>query len=99
MKYFLINITYVVPLEKVVEITPAHRDYLKLQYEAGRLIFSGPRVPRTGGVLFAKAEDISEIQAMIAGDPFKTEGIAEYEVVEIAPVMWKEELNKIFGNP
>lgn len=83
----------------MVEITPEHREYLKVQYEAGRLIFSGPRVPRTGGILFAQAEDVSEIEAMIAGDPFKTKGIAEYEVIEIAPVMWKEELNKIFGNP
>ncbi|MFI5264499.1 MAG: YciI family protein, partial [Candidatus Kapaibacterium sp.] len=59
MKYFLINIHYIVPLEKVVEITPEHRAYLKTQYDAGILLFSGPRVPRTAGVIFAKAEDSS----------------------------------------
>ena len=86
------------PLEKVVEVTPEHRAYLKEQYDAGRLIFSGPRVPRTAGVLFARADDVSSINEMIANDPFKTKGIGEYEVIEIAPVMWVEELNKIFGN-
>ncbi len=96
MKYFLINLTYVVPLEKVQEITPEHRAYLKTNYDAGILLFSGPRVPRTGGVLFARAEDISVINEMIANDPFKTRGIAEYEIIEIAPVMWAEGLNKIF---
>ena len=96
MKYFLINIHYVVPIEKVIEITPEHREYLKTQYDAGRLLFSGPRVPRTAGVLFAKAEDVSAITDMIAADPFKTKGIGDYEVIEIAPAMWAEELNKIF---
>lgn len=96
MKYFLINLTYTVQLEKVQEITPEHRAYLKTNYDAGILLFSGPYVPRTGGVLFAKAEDNSVIEAMIANDPFKTKGIAEYEIIEIAPVMWAEGLNKIF---
>jgi len=96
MKYYLINITYVAPLEKVVEITPEHRAYLKTQYDAGILLFSGPRVPRTAGVLFARAEDASVIDRMIAVDPFKTKGIGDYEVIEIAPAMWAEGLNKIF---
>ena len=96
MKYFLINLRYLVPLEKVQEITPEHRAYLKTNYDAGILLFSGPRVPRTGGVLFARAEDVLVIEEMISQDPFKTRGIAEYEVIEIAPVMWNEGLNKIF---
>ena len=97
MKYFLINITYIVPIEKVVEITPEHRAYLKAQYDAAILLFSGPRVPRTAGVLFARAQDLATIEKMIANDPFQTQGIGVYEVIEIAPVMWAEELNKIFG--
>jgi uncharacterized protein YciI len=96
MKYFLINIEYIVPIEKVVEITPEHRTYLKTQYDAGILLFSGPRVPRTAGVLFARAEDATVIDKMISADPFRTKGVGEYEVVEIAPAMWAEGLNKIF---
>ena len=99
MKYFLINLKYIVPIEKVQEITPEHRAYLKTNYDAGILLFSGPRVPRTAGVLFGRAEDISFIEKMIAGDPFKTKGIADYEIIEIAPAMWAAELNKIFETP
>jgi len=97
MKYFLIHINYIVPIDKVIEVTPEHRVYLKTQYDAGRLLFSGPRVPRTAGVLFARAADISQIDDMIAADPFKTQGIGDYEVIEISPAMWAQELNKIFG--
>jgi len=97
MKYFLINMNYIVPLEIVVEVAPEHRAYLKAQFEAGRLLFSSARVPRTAGVLLARAEDISTIYEMIEGDPFKTEGIGEFEVVEITPILWAEELSKVFG--
>ena len=96
MKYFVINIQYKVPIEKVGEITPEHRAYLKTKYDEGILLFSGPRVPRTAGFLFARAADTSEIHKMIAHDPFKLKEIADYEVIEIAPAMWAEELNKIF---
>jgi len=98
MKYFVITTTYIAPMEKVVEITPEHRAFLKTQYDAGIMLFSGPLVPRTGGLLFAKAEDISVIQNMIASDPFRVKGIANYEIVETAPVMWAEGLMNIFGN-
>jgi len=96
MKYFVINIHYSVPIEKVAEITPEHRAYLKTKYDAGILLFSGPRVPRTAGFLFAQAEDISIIENMVTADPFKVKDIADYEIIEIAPAMWAPELNKIF---
>ncbi|HET9135203.1 MAG TPA: YciI family protein [Candidatus Kapabacteria bacterium] len=96
MKYFLINIHYIKPLDAVVEVTPEHRAYLKTKYDAGILLFSGPRVPRTAGVLFAKAEDASVIEDMIAADPFKIKEIGDYEVIEIAPAMWAEQLKPVF---
>lgn len=82
----------------VSEITPEHRAYLKTKYDEGILLMSGPRVPRTAGVLFARAEDRSIIDTMIAHDPFNIKDIASYEVIEIAPVMWAPELNNIFQN-
>jgi len=96
MKYFAIITDYIVPMEKVVEITPEHRAYLQTQYDAGIMLFSGPLVPRTGGMLVAKADDISIIENMIANDPFKVKGIADYKVIETAPVMWAEGLKSIF---
>jgi uncharacterized protein YciI len=98
MKYFIIQIHYTASSEKLTEVTPEHRAYLKTKYDEGIMLFSGPRVPRTDGYLFARAEDISTINEMIAYDPFKVKQIAEYEITEIAPVMWAPELNKIFEN-
>ncbi|MDP4218883.1 MAG: YciI family protein [Bacteroidota bacterium] len=96
MKYYIINLQYTKPMTEVQETTPEHRAYLKTKYDEGILLFSGPRVPRTAGVLFGRAENLSVIEEMIAADPFKKKGIAEYEIIEIAPAMWAEDLNNIF---
>jgi uncharacterized protein YciI len=96
MKYFVITTIYIAPMEKVVEITPEHRAYLQTQYDSGIMLFSGPLVPRTGGLLFAKADGISVIEKMISNDPFRIKGIADYAIIETTPVMWAPELNKIF---
>lgn len=96
MKFFLIHLTYLKPIEVVQEFTDRHRSYLKTKYDEGILLFSGPRVPRTGGVLFAKAADISVINNIIAADPFATNGVAEYEVIEVAPTTWAEQIKAGF---
>lgn len=96
MKYFLIHLTYAKPIEVVQEFTPSHRAYLRTKFDEGILLFSGPRVPRTGGVLFGKAEDVSVIDNMIASDPFKVNGVADYEVIEIAPTTWAEQIKAGF---
>lgn len=87
MKNFLILITYKVAIEVVEEHTPAHREYLKSQYAAGRLLLSGPLVPRTGGVLWAQAASREDVDAMIAQDPFEINGVANWDIREFNPVM------------
>lgn len=96
MKNFLILIKYKVPIEVVEEHTPAHREYLKTQYAQNRLLMSGPFAPRTGGVLWAQAPERAEVQAMIDSDPFSTNGVANWEIIEFNPVMFSESLKATF---
>jgi uncharacterized protein YciI len=95
MKNFLILIKYKVDMAIVVEHTPAHREYLKTQYAAGRLLMSGPFVPRTAGVLWAQAVSPEEIQGMIDSDPFYKNGVADWEVIEFNPVMYADGLKAV----
>jgi uncharacterized protein YciI len=96
MKYYIIHITYTVPIEKIEELTPLHREYLKGHYESGTMLFSGPRVPRTGGVLFARAEAETANGDMIAADPYNINGAAAYEVIEMNPVLWTNKFEEVF---
>jgi uncharacterized protein YciI len=94
--------TYLKPLEEVDNAYPAHRQWLMKQYNAGRFLGSGPRVPRTGGVIIARAESLEACQAMLAEDPFQQQGIVQYDVYEFnpGPLPYRSaELEAFLGKP
>ena len=87
---FIAILTYKKPLEDVDRYLQAHRDYLAEHYAAGDFIASGPQTPRVGGVIMIKAESPAAVDAIIAQDPFKVNGIADYQIVEFTPTMFCE---------
>ena len=84
---FIAILTYKKTLEEVDRYLQAHRDYLAEHYAAGDFIMSGPQTPRVGGVIVMKAENHSVVDTIIAQDPFKVNGIADYQIVEFTPTM------------
>lgn len=76
---------YIKPMEEVERLTPAHREFLKRYYDAGKFIVSGPREPRTGGVILANVANEVEAMKIIVEDPYFTEKVAEYEVIRFNP--------------
>jgi uncharacterized protein YciI len=90
---FVIVLTYVKPLEVVNRYLAAHVEYLKKQYEAGIFITSGRRIPRTGGVVLALAENGPALRETLGQDPFCVHGVAKYEVIEFSPSMAAPELS------
>jgi uncharacterized protein YciI len=79
---FLLLSRYVKPLDEVERWLPEHRAFLDRHYAAGHFIVSGPLEPRTGGVIVAADMDRANVDAILADDPFRREGVAEYNVVE-----------------
>jgi uncharacterized protein YciI len=69
--------TYKVPIEQVERVVPAHREFLDQGYGAEKLLVSGRRVPRTGGVIVARVRTREEVDALNHEDPFYKEGIAD----------------------
>lgn len=90
MKHFLVNITYKVDLEKIGEILPKHREFLQAGYDKNLLLMSGPRNPKTGGIVIARAENLEDIQSFFENDPYQIEDYAKYEFVEFNPVKHQE---------
>ena len=78
---FVLLLTYVKPVEEVDALMRAHMAWLREQYEEGRFVVSGRRVPRTGGVILARGDDREDMEAVAASDPFVTGGVATVEVV------------------
>ncbi|QLA17120.1 YciI family protein [Desulfolutivibrio sulfoxidireducens] len=96
---FVIIVDYVKPLADVDPWLEAHRAFLREQYAAGRFLASGPRRPRTGGVILAHARERAEVEALLENDPFKREGVAAYTILEFDPVMTCPELAPVLGKP
>ena len=86
MKHFLVNINYLLPIEQLTEILPHHRAFLQTGYDAGCLLCSGPKNPKTGGLVIARADSLAAIQSFFANDPYRINKVAEYTYTEFEPV-------------
>lgn len=82
---FILNLTYIKPISDVETHLENHRKFLQKYYDANKIICSGRKNPRIGGVILCTANDIDEVNSIIKEDPFYTENIAEYEIIEFTP--------------
>ena len=95
--YALAIIRYRKPLEDVLVHQDAHRAYLRGLKEAGLLIASGPMNPRFGGLVLLRVQDddTAALDRIRDGDPFFQSGVAQYELIGWAPVIGKDDLDRL----
>lgn len=79
---YVVDLTYVVPLEEIDALIPAHIAWLDQQYAAGHFLASGRKVPRTGGVILAAGMERAALDAILATDPFQEHRVARVTVTE-----------------
>lgn len=89
---YLVCLTYLKPLSEVERFLEAHRAFLVAQYTAGVFLLSGPKDPRTGGIILAVEMAPERLQAILDEDPFRMNGVAAYEVQRFVPLMTAEAL-------
>ncbi len=82
---FIIDLHYIVPLEEIDKYVAAHRVYLDKYYAAKVFITSGPKNPRTGGVILASAASQEQIEQIIQEDPFHIHQLARYTITWMLP--------------
>lgn len=88
---FLVMITYKKPLLDVDQHLVQHREFLETGYQKNMLIASGPRNPRTGGIIISQLKNRDELENFIKHDPFFVNDIAEYEIIEFNPVKFHKD--------
>src|SRR5262249_9779113 len=89
---FILELSYIAPLDQADPLRDEHMACIAEQTEAGRFPASGPKVPRTGGVILAKTMPRDALDDVIASDPFTREGVAAYDVMEFAAMTVAEGL-------
>lgn len=86
MKHFIIDIRYIAPITEIERVLIRHRAFLQEGYDAGLLLMSGPKNPREGGIIVARAESREAIEAFFARDPYAQEAVATHHFTEFSPV-------------
>lgn len=94
MNHFLVDIQYTASIEKIDEILPEHRAFLQIGYDQGYLLCSGPKNPRVGGVIIARAESEEELRKFFSLDPYQQQNAAQYTFIEFNPVKFQPFLEK-----
>jgi len=87
MKYFIVEMTYLAPIETIREGYAAHRAWLQTGYDDNLFLCSGPKAePPIGGFLVARAAPKAELEAMFAEEPFNKAGLGSLTFTEFQPV-------------
>ena len=89
MKHFLIEIEYTAPIEIINMIVTEQRKFLQTGYDKGWLLMSGPKFPKTGGLVIARAPSMEDIQKFFFDDPYQQHKAATYRFVEFDPVKYQ----------
>jgi uncharacterized protein len=72
---FAASIEFAPDLSKLLETRPAHREYLGMLRDAGKLALGGPFTDGPGGLLVFEAESKEQVEAIISADPMTKAGI------------------------
>ena len=80
---FIVNITYIKPIEEIERHLADHIAWLDGYYLSGNFIASGRKIPRTGGVILVNAASKDLIENMFKSEPFYIAKFATYEIIEV----------------
>ncbi|WP_205859819.1 YciI family protein [Cochlodiniinecator piscidefendens] len=84
---FIVDLHYIASFDEIDPLIDAHVEFLEQHYASGNFITSGPKEPRTGGVIVATAATRAELESMLELDPFKMHNVANYTITEFRPSM------------
>lgn len=93
---FVVSLTYKVDLADVDQYIEAHVAYLEKYYQLGNFMVSGRKIPRTGGVILARAQSREALDHILAEDPFFIANLADYEVTQFVPTKVAEGCENFF---
>ena len=79
---FIIDLTYVVPLEKLDAHMAEHVKFLKKYYAKNVFIASGRKIPRTGGIILALADSKEKVEKILEEDPFFFLQLAKFQITK-----------------
>ena len=94
---YIIDLTYIVPLEELDIHMADHVKYLRKYYKKNVFVTSGRKVPRTGGIILALADSKDVVEKIIKEDPFYKHELAEFTITEFLNSQYHPDLKEFLG--
>lgn len=85
---FIIDIIYKKPLEYIDQHLAEHRAFLDSGYRKDYFVVSGPKNPRSGGIIISQLKDREQLENILKQDPFSIYNLADYSITEFNPVKY-----------
>jgi uncharacterized protein YciI len=98
MPMFVIELIYRADLAAIDARMRAHVAFLNKYYAAGNFLVSGRKIPRDGGIIIAVGGNRQDIDAIIQEDPFFTQGLADFRVIEFRASQRADDIQKRIDN-
>lgn len=92
---FIIDLKLTKDLHVVDKYVPEHREWLKTKYDQGLFLCSGPKIPRTGGVIITLIKDRNVVEAIIKEDPYYRNDVASYSLIEFDPLLHNDRIKDL----
>ena len=90
----IVDLNYTKPMSEVEKHLAAHRQFLSEHYDRGNFLASGPKDPRTGGIIVALVDE-QTMKGIIQQDPFYQNQVAEYHITVFSPVLHCDEITDL----
>ena len=82
MKHFVLEGRHLMPFAQIsAEMKAAHYAFLQEGMDTGRFLFSGPKVPATGGFLVARAGSAEDLRDYLAAEPYTRNGVMVFSAM------------------
>ena len=95
---FIIDLTYIAPLEELDQHMADHAKYLRKYYKKDVFVASGRKVPRIGGIILALADSKEAVEKIIKEDPFYKHKLAEFTITEFLTSQYHPELKEFLNH-
>jgi len=84
---YAIKLTYISSTEQIREHLDAHKGWLIKYIGSANVLFAGPLMDKSGGFILAHAHQLSDIQKIMAEDPFVAHRLVSLDIIECDPAI------------
>lgn len=88
---FIIELTYKKSLSDIDKYLDEHRAFLDNGYRDSYFVASGPKNPRTGGIIISQLKNLEQLESIIKQDPFYINDVADYKIIEFIPTKYHKD--------